>query len=236
MATKFTRVISILFLAILFVLATSSNLIGYVVMVRLFYQYSRIEIHWSQTKEVSEIFKNCAEAIAIIGGAIWAYFKFLKGRTYQETLGLKISARCIAISPCNYLLITAEIKNIGASVVQIKDKGSAVSLWIYQPPATTSAVLTVDKNEMAAFPLVEQDLASAHNEQTLSEERILFYLEPNESIELERLITLPAEIQVAIRVTLSVASTGGYTWEAATIVQRNDKPEEKSNGGDGRDN
>ena len=49
--------------------------------------YSNVKVDWGKAKDVSDVFKNYAEAVAIVGGAIWAFFKFRKGRTYKETLG-----------------------------------------------------------------------------------------------------------------------------------------------------
>ena len=90
---------------------------------------------------------------------------------------------------------------------------------MYEPPPNSSDVLTVEKQALAAFPLVEEDVVPQQSDPPL-DDQVVFHLEPNESIEMERLVAMPGEILLAVKAKLSIASGGGMTWEATTIIQK----------------
>ena len=78
-----------------------------------------------------EILKNVATIIAIGAGAVWAYFNFFKGRTYRSRLEPKVSGKVISRNGASYLIVTAQLKNVGLSDVRIDQKGSALRVFVY---------------------------------------------------------------------------------------------------------
>ena len=84
-----------------------------------------------------------------------------------------------------------------------------------------SEVLTVEQTALAGFSVFEFRGRNLVDGSSLNRPppEILFLLEPNESIEDQRLVALPADLKPALRIEFSVASAGNYTWKAATIVQ-----------------
>ena len=42
-------------------------------------RYSSITIDWTRTKDFTEAVANVSQSLALIGGGVWAYFKFAKG-------------------------------------------------------------------------------------------------------------------------------------------------------------
>jgi hypothetical protein len=48
--------------------------------------YSSTTVDWTSTKNFTDAFANVTQSVALIGGGVWAYFKFAKGRTFQDRL------------------------------------------------------------------------------------------------------------------------------------------------------
>ena len=180
----------------------------------LLVRYSSITVDLNRTKDASDAFKDFAEVVAIAGGAIWAFFKFRKGRTYQETLGVKISGRFISFAGVSYLSIVAYVKNIGLSNVHVAEEGTGIALWKYKYLDKPTGILSVEKELIGGIALVEKKTAS-----TTGENIELFSLEPNESISFERLVVLQPPLELAVKIELQVCSTGEFQWQADTIVQ-----------------
>jgi hypothetical protein len=55
--------------------------------------YSSTTVGWTRTKEFTDAFANVIQSSALIAGGVWAYFKFAKGRTFQDRLTLTVSGR-----------------------------------------------------------------------------------------------------------------------------------------------
>src|SRR2546429_3204710 len=107
--------------------------IGVVVLITLalYNYYSTVTVNWSKTKDVFDVLKNVATIIAFGAGAVWAYFNFFKGRTYRSRLEPKVSGKLISRNGANYLIVTAQLKNVGLSDVRIDQKGSALRVFAY---------------------------------------------------------------------------------------------------------
>ena len=45
-----------------------------------------IKIDWTNTNHFTGSLQNIVQVLAFIAGGFWAYFKFIKGRTFQESL------------------------------------------------------------------------------------------------------------------------------------------------------
>jgi hypothetical protein len=100
-----------------------------IIALALYNHYSTRTINWSKTKDVFEVLKNVATIIAIGAGAVWAYFNFFKGRTYRSRLEPKVSGKVISHNGAYYLIVTAQLKNVGLSDVRIDQKGSALRVF-----------------------------------------------------------------------------------------------------------
>jgi hypothetical protein len=97
-------------------------------------------------KTIAEIVHAGITAAAIVFGGLWAYFKFVKGRTYRPRLSVAISGQWRRIAGKNLLHTRVTVKNIGASVVTLQKKGSGLRvnfLAAGQPDAPTAATWEV---------------------------------------------------------------------------------------------
>jgi hypothetical protein len=84
--------------------------------------YSSTTIDWTSTKDFTDAFANLTQSVALIAGAVWAYFKFAKGRTFRERLITNVSGRFVLIDGSVFLVVTTQIKNVGLSRIAFDQK------------------------------------------------------------------------------------------------------------------
>ena len=68
--------------------------------------YTSITIDWTSTKDFTDAFANLTQSVALIAGGVWAYFKFAKGRTFQDRLIPTVSGRLVSINGSVFLVVT----------------------------------------------------------------------------------------------------------------------------------
>lgn len=155
------------------------------------------------TKDVVGVIKDLMTIVAVLVGGAWAYFNFFKGRIYRPRLESGVTGKFVAKDGKTYLSITAHLKNVGLSDVQIKDDGTALVILLYQSAAgAENMVRDVQRESVGAFSVF-----NAHH-----------WIEPNELIQDHRLIALPNSDWVAVRVELRVVSIG-IEWNSAVILE-----------------
>ena len=81
--------------------------------------YSSINVNWATTKDFTDAFRNVTQGLAFIAGGIWAYFKFVKGRTFQESLTPVVLGKFVSVREEVFLIVTVQIKNAGLSKVNV---------------------------------------------------------------------------------------------------------------------
>ena len=59
--------------------------------------YSSVAVDWTRTREFTEALTNVIQSLALVAGGVWAYFKFTKGRTFQDRLTPTVSGRVVLI-------------------------------------------------------------------------------------------------------------------------------------------
>jgi len=70
-------------------------------------------------KESTEVIKNLVETAAVVIGAGWAYFKFVKGRIFRASLVPLVTGRLMVLDGGVYLAVTIQIKNVGQSKIDL---------------------------------------------------------------------------------------------------------------------
>ena len=68
--------------------------------------YGSITIDWTRTKDFTDAFANVTQSLALIAGGVWAYFKFAKGRTFQDRLIPTVNAKIVMIDGTVFLNVT----------------------------------------------------------------------------------------------------------------------------------
>jgi hypothetical protein len=100
-------------------------------------------------------------ASAVLIGGYWAYFKFVRGRTYKPRLSLDIAAQWRKLDSCDALHIRIRVTNIGASQVSLNQHGTGLHLSF--PAAEQSE--PPDDVRWTKVPLREDDGESSENNQ-----------------------------------------------------------------------
>jgi hypothetical protein len=72
-------------------------------------------------------------ALAVLVGGLWAYFKFLRGRTYRPRLSVGMEAQWHVVNGRHLLHARITVKNIGASVVTPRQRGMGLRVSALSP-------------------------------------------------------------------------------------------------------
>lgn len=120
---------------------------------------------------IVNIIGNAVTALAIIVGGVWAYFRFVKGRTYRMRAEVQLSGGWSTIDSANVLHARVSIKNIGASKVALTQRGtglrvSAVGASQAQPP------ISIEWQSLAVFSIFKEH-EWVEPDETISDELLL---------------------------------------------------------------
>ncbi len=80
-------------------------------------------------KTTIEEVNNAVTSAAVIIGGTWAYFKFIRGRTFAHRAELDVSASLGTGTNSSYLSITITLKNTGLSKLQLNSNMKAIRLF-----------------------------------------------------------------------------------------------------------
>ena len=135
--------------------------------------------------------------LAYIAAGAWAYFHFLRGRTFKPRLDPSLSASLIPSGGKAALHVRLTVRNVGQSRIQIAQKGSGLRVLLHSPAAegfthhTTTDILTPGE-----------------------------WLEPCETVMDEFLVDVPAAVTAA-RCELHIVGTKSM-WKTATIAMKHE--------------
>lgn len=74
----------------------------------------------SDAQMVADLLQAVVTSAAVVIGAVWAYYKFIKGRTFKPNLEVGIVGEARRTNGVIYLVSIVNVKNIGASKVDIQ--------------------------------------------------------------------------------------------------------------------
>lgn len=181
-----------------------AGVIALLLFICLVQHYSTRTINWTKTKDFTDAFRNVTQGLAFIAGGIWAYFKFRKGRTFQETLIAAVSGKIVLIDGTAHLVVATKVKNVGLSKIELSQTECALIVFEYTP-GTTSEIHKATDKRLTSFDVFDE-----------TNRRI----EPNEIMAQQTLIAIPGSVHLAYRLKLKIFSLSGYTWVATTIVDK----------------
>jgi hypothetical protein len=172
-------------------------------VVCLVIHYSSITIDWTRTKDFTETVANVTQSLALIAGGVWAYFKFVKGRTFRDRLTPTVSGKFVSINESVFLIVTTQLENVGLSRIAFNQEVSSLVVFEYVP-SEAQEILSVENNALTTFQIFgDKDQ----------------HIEPNEIIERQTLIALPRVSNIGYQLELRVFSDSGYAWRTTTIVE-----------------
>ena len=180
------------------------GLLVLLLLVCLVAHYYSIKIDWATTKNFTGSIQDVVQILAFVAGGWWAYFKFIKGRTFQESLTPAVTGRFVSLDGVIYLVASVQIKNVGSSKIDFNREASALILFEYIPSGKAEIHAVVDKRLTSFAVFKENDR----------------YIEPNEVIEIQRFISIPGPLKLAYRLEVEILSNSGFSWTAASIVDK----------------
>jgi hypothetical protein len=131
-------------------------------------------------KTIAEIVGTSVTAAALLVGGIWAYFKFVKGRTYRPRLEVGLSGQWRLIGGKDFLQARITVKNIGASVVTLLQKGTGLRVSVLAPDQPMAPASVAWKELMVFEVLADHE-----------------WIEPGETVSDDLLLDLGASEPVA---------------------------------------
>jgi hypothetical protein len=90
---------------------------------------------------VAQVVYNFATSGAVIVGGIWAYFKFLRGRTFSRRAELSVTPSINESAGLLYLSVTIKIKNTGLSKLTLNEDMKYLHLYGMQHSGITTPVV-----------------------------------------------------------------------------------------------
>ena len=158
---------------------------------------------WTKAKDITDTLVNIVQILAILAGGWWAYFKFIKGRAYQESLIPAVAGKLISIESKTYLVANIRVKNVGQSVINFAPDASSLRVFGYTE-SMSKEIVSVDDTKLAQFVALDD-----------------LYIEPNEAIEKTRFISIPTEVKLGLRLELEIISSHkNYTWGTSFLVEK----------------
>ena len=159
---------------------------------------------WSKARDIANTLAKVVQIFAIIVGGWWTYFKFMKARTYHESLIPTVSGKLLTIDSQTYLIVNIGVKNVGQSVVEFAPEASALRVFGYTS-STLSEIMPVKDDEFAQFAAFDE-----------------LSIEPNAVIEQMRLISIPIEVRLGLRLEFEIISNNRkkYSWKTSFIIEK----------------
>ena len=180
-----------------------TGLLLLVLLFCLMAHYSSITIDWPTTHAFTGSLQNVVQVLALCAGGCWAYFKFSKGRIFQQSLTPLVTGRFVVLEGVIYLIATIQIKNVGSSRIDFDRQTSALILYNYTP-SPNAEVHVVENERLTSFAIFEEE-----NERCV---------EPKEDIEVQHFISISAPPKLAYRLEAEILSSAGSIWRATAIV------------------
>jgi hypothetical protein len=82
----------------------------------------------AEAKDVADIVGTAVTSIAVVVGAFWAYFKFIKGRTFRPHVEVNQSGEWLGANGALGFKATVSLKNIGAAKVELRQAGTGLRI------------------------------------------------------------------------------------------------------------
>lgn len=169
-------------------------------------------------KDFWDIASHIGTLIGLGVAAVWAYFNFVKSRTYYPRMELDVSGEMRTNNGERHLVPRITLRNIGKSKVQLNQSGSGFRVWVADGTKDQHGAL-VWSDGQHVFTVFEN-----HG-----------WIEPGESIFDElTLLALPAncvaaKVQVRLTAPIGWPRRKNTAWNCSTIVGPVSEREKRAN-------
>jgi hypothetical protein len=157
----------------------------------------------SDVKDVVSLLGTATTMLAVIVGGLWAYFKFVRGRTYRPRLSVRMLAQWRLVDGRHLLHARVIVKNIGASVVTLRRRGTGLRVSVLSPRQP-------DAPAAASWEVVRVfEILSEHQ-----------WIEAGETVSDDQLINMdPVQPQMTLFETRLVWSWSGHKKEIVVVAR-----------------
>src|SRR6266480_3735454 len=107
---------------------------------------------WNRLIDGSE---KVARIAAVIVAGAWVYFNAFRGRTFVPRLQLELSGRLFCERGKKYLLVTVQVKNVGSSIVKIKQKGTCLKMNPLRSEVESFSIQGLKREATELFPVAK---------------------------------------------------------------------------------
>ena len=155
--------------------------------------------------------------VATLAGGLWVLMNYLRGRTHRPRLQLRVTADRIFRNDTEYLIVKAELENVGLARVEIMQKGCHVTIVSDDTPRPVPFLWGSDwKRIDESLPLFEgqtEDRFPVLKDQN--------FVEPSSLVNDQILIAVPNVSDRFIRV-LAHAESEEVAWNAIFVAPPQD--------------
>ncbi|MHA7663703.1 hypothetical protein [Mycolicibacterium sp. HS_4_1] len=79
-------------------------------------------------RDISGGIQSLVTAAGVAVGGSWAYFKFVRGRTYRPRLSVELACQWRAVDETDLLHVRVRVTNIGASMITLNQHGTGLQV------------------------------------------------------------------------------------------------------------
>ena len=151
---------------------------------------------------VLENIQRIVTVLAIIIGGIWAYFNFVRSRTYRPRLEIYVTGLVRQHEERQFLHLSFSVKNVGLTNFDISQTGTGMQLESYGERAYIPEVHAAPWERVTTLPILMN-----HS-----------IIEPAETVKEEKLIIISEEEVIAYKVTLRLMSVDNTEWQISSII------------------
>ena len=125
----------------------------------------------STAKDVAEVIGNLITALAVVVGAAWAYFKFVRARTLRPRLAVDLQGEWLRSGTRDFVRARVTVTNIGGTDVHLQQEGTG--LRVSGPTAGGAAgSMLVPWEKLGTFTILKEHQWIEPGE-TVSDEMLL---------------------------------------------------------------
>ncbi|MEN3329472.1 MAG: hypothetical protein V7638_4279 [Acidobacteriota bacterium] len=112
--------------------------------------HSSTTVDWARTTDFAQALANFTQSFALIPGGVWAYFKFAKGRTFEDRLTTTVSGKLVSLDGAVFLIVTIRLQNVGLSRIAFDQEVSSLDVFEYVP-SEAEEILSVKNSQLSSF-------------------------------------------------------------------------------------
>lgn len=106
-------------------------------------------------KTATDVVSNVVTSTAVVVGGIWAYFKFIRGRTFAHRAELNVSSTLVRGARSQFLSVVVSLTNTGLSRLPLNEKMKVIRLF-GMVQNSTRYPSTVEWERISTLPILQQ--------------------------------------------------------------------------------